>query len=205
MFHQDHARDLPVLAEADSQSQQHDRSQPDRSQRGCRQLTSAWKEIAEARATEAYRFTSRAPPTSTHSAGERPLGLFLIHAVTESGKAVQLLAGLDNYRVQRESPQCWVRDCTEQACSTNHASGRHLSQQNFPDEEDGVSSSISEEFFSMDEGCDDSGTASSQADVTSDDAITSFAKEYSLVPLNRQKEFSAQIFDQQVESYFEGL
>lgn len=205
MFRQDDSRDFPVLAEADSQSQQHDRSQPDRSQTGCRHLTSAWKEIAETRAMEAYRFTSRAPPTSTHSAGERPLGLFVIHAVTESGKAVKLLAGLDNYWLQREPPRCWVRDCTEQACSTNHASGRHLSQQNFPAEEDCLSSSIREEFFSMDEGCDDSGTASTQADVTSDDAITSFAKEYSLVPSNKQKSCSAQNFDQLVESYFEGI
>lgn len=57
----------------------------------------------------------------------------------------------------------------------------------------------------MDEGCDDSGTASTQADVTSDDAITSFAKEYSLVPSNKQKSCSAQNFDQLVESYFEGI
>lgn len=125
--------------------------------------------------------------------------------MTESGKTVQLLAGLDNHWVQREPPRCWVRDCTEQACSTNHASGRHLSQHNFPAEEDGVSSSMREEFFSTDEGSDDSGTASPQADVTSDDVITTFAEEYSLVPLNKQKEYSAQTFDQQVESYFEEL
>lgn len=57
----------------------------------------------------------------------------------------------------------------------------------------------------MDEGSDDSGTASPQADGTSDDVITTFAEEYSLVPLNKQKEYSAQTFDQQVESYFEEL
>lgn len=68
-----------------------------------------------------------------------------------------------------------------------------------------MSSSMREEFFSTDEGCDDSGTASPQADVTSDDVITTFAEEYSLVPLNKQKEYSAQTFDQQVESYFEEL
>lgn len=68
-----------------------------------------------------------------------------------------------------------------------------------------MSSSMREEFFSTDEGSDDSGTASPQADVTSDDVITTFAEEYSLVPLNKQKEYSAQTFDQQVESYFEEL
>ncbi|KFV08795.1 hypothetical protein N339_10402, partial [Pterocles gutturalis] len=45
----------------------------------------------------------------------------------------------------------------------------------------------------------DSGTASSQADVSSDGAPRSFVEEYSLVPLNTQKKYSAQSFDQQVE------
>lgn len=52
MSHQDDSRDFPVLAEAGSQSQQHDKSEPDRSQSRCRQMTSAWKEIAETRAME---------------------------------------------------------------------------------------------------------------------------------------------------------
>ncbi|KFR04007.1 hypothetical protein Y956_04657, partial [Nipponia nippon] len=45
----------------------------------------------------------------------------------------------------------------------------------------------------------DTGTASSQADVTSNDVPRSFAEEYSLAPLNTQKKYSAQGFDQQVE------
>ncbi|KFO94423.1 hypothetical protein N320_12624, partial [Buceros rhinoceros silvestris] len=45
----------------------------------------------------------------------------------------------------------------------------------------------------------DSGTASYQADVTSDDAPRSLAEEYSLAPLNMQKKYSAQSFDKQVE------
>lgn len=61
----------------------------------------------------------------------------------------------------------------------------------------------------MDEGnhdsIGDSGTASSWADVTSDDAPRSFAEEYSLVPLNTWKKYSAQSFDQQVENYFKQL
>lgn len=51
----------------------------------------------------------------------------------------------------------------------------------------------------------DSGTASSQADVTSDDAPRSLADEYSLTPLNMQKKYSAQSFDEQVENYFKWL
>ncbi|KFQ29324.1 hypothetical protein N332_08246, partial [Mesitornis unicolor] len=45
----------------------------------------------------------------------------------------------------------------------------------------------------------DSGTASSQAGVTSDDAPRSFAEEYSLAPLNIQNTYSSQAFDQEVE------
>ncbi|KFW72364.1 hypothetical protein AS28_00751, partial [Pygoscelis adeliae] len=45
----------------------------------------------------------------------------------------------------------------------------------------------------------DTGTASSQANVTSDDAPRSFVEEYSLAPLNTQKKYSAQSFNQQVE------
>ncbi|KFP41462.1 hypothetical protein N324_01710, partial [Chlamydotis macqueenii] len=45
----------------------------------------------------------------------------------------------------------------------------------------------------------DTGTATSQADVASDDTPRSFAEVYSLAPLNTQKKYSAQSFDQQVE------
>ncbi|KFP23253.1 hypothetical protein Z169_04948, partial [Egretta garzetta] len=45
----------------------------------------------------------------------------------------------------------------------------------------------------------DTGEDSSQADGISDDAPRSFAEEYSLIPLNMQKKYSAQSFDQQVE------
>ncbi|KFQ05441.1 hypothetical protein N330_13842, partial [Leptosomus discolor] len=45
----------------------------------------------------------------------------------------------------------------------------------------------------------DPGTASSQADVSSDDASRGLAEEYSLAPLNTEKKYSAQGFDQQVE------
>ncbi|KGL94628.1 hypothetical protein N301_10833, partial [Charadrius vociferus] len=45
----------------------------------------------------------------------------------------------------------------------------------------------------------EAGMANSQPDVKSDDAPRSFAEEYSLVPLNTRKKYSAQSFDQQVE------
>ncbi|KFP78954.1 hypothetical protein N310_05796, partial [Acanthisitta chloris] len=45
----------------------------------------------------------------------------------------------------------------------------------------------------------DTGAASSQADVISDDGPRSFAEEYSLAPLNTRKKYSMQSFDQQVE------
>ncbi|KFP32721.1 hypothetical protein N325_02589, partial [Colius striatus] len=43
------------------------------------------------------------------------------------------------------------------------------------------------------------GTASSKADVSNDDALGSFAEKYSLAPLNTQKKYSGQSFDRQVE------
>ncbi|KFV60156.1 hypothetical protein N328_11899, partial [Gavia stellata] len=45
----------------------------------------------------------------------------------------------------------------------------------------------------------ESGTASSQANITSDDAPRSFVEEYSLAPLTTQEKYSAQSFDEQVE------
>ncbi|KFO61533.1 hypothetical protein N302_00988, partial [Corvus brachyrhynchos] len=43
------------------------------------------------------------------------------------------------------------------------------------------------------------GTASSWAGVRSDDGPRSFAEEYSLVPLSRRKQYSAQTFHEAVE------
>lgn len=51
----------------------------------------------------------------------------------------------------------------------------------------------------------DTGLSSSQGNVTNDDVPRSFAEEYSLVPLNTLKKYSAQSFDWQVENYLTKL
>lgn len=123
---------------------------------------------------------------------------------------MEMLARSASYWVQQEPARCWVRDCTGLTCSAaGHPLRTHLLQHHLLGEEDSLTSLIREEFLSVDEGNDgstgDSGTASSQADVRSDDAPRSFAEEYSLAPLNTRKKYSAQSFDQQVENYFKRL
>lgn len=145
-----------------------------------------------------------------HCNGEGSLGLSRISALTEDGKIVEMLARSASYWVRQEPARCWVRDCTGLACSAaGHSSRRHLLQHHLLGEEDSLAALIREELFSMDEGNNasigDTGTATSQPDVTSDDAPSSFAEEYSLVPLNTRKKYSAQSFDQQVENYFKQL
>lgn len=128
----------------------------------------------------------------------------------EDGKIVEMLVRSASYWVQQEPARCWVRDCTGLACSAAcHRSRRHLLRHHLLGEKDGLTSLIKEEFLSMEEGnhgsIGDSGTASSWAGVTSDDAPRSLAEEYSLAPLNTWKKYSAQSFDQQVENYFKQL
>lgn len=157
-----------------------------------------------------YKFRSRAPPTSVHCNGEGSLGLSRIPVPAEDGKIVEMLARSASYWVQQEPARCWVRDCTGLACSAaGHRSRRHLLRHHLLGEKDALTSLVKEECLSMDEGnhgsIGDSGTTSSWADVTSDDAPRSFAEEYSLAPLNTWKKYSAQSFDQQVENYFKRL
>ncbi|GAB0182603.1 5' exonuclease Apollo [Grus japonensis] len=159
---------------------------------------------------EVYRFRSRAPSTSVHCNGEGSLWLSRIPAPMKDGKIVEMLARSASYWVLQEPARCWVRDCTGLACSAGgHPSRKHLLQHYLLGEEDSLTSLIKEELISVDEGNDgsmgDTGTASSQADVTSDDDPRSFAEEYSLAPLNTRKKYSVQSFDQQVENYFKRL
>lgn len=144
-----------------------------------------------------------------YSSGDS-LGLFRTPAPVEDGKIVEMLARSASYWMQQEPARCWVRDCTGLAClAGGHLSKTQQLQHHLLGEEGSLSSLIGEDLLSMYEGDDgstaDSATASSQADVTSDDAPRSLAEEYSLTPLNMQKKYSAQSFDEQVENYFKWL
>ncbi|CAM9271686.1 unnamed protein product [Bubo scandiacus] len=206
MVYQNNLRAIHSPGEDDvtigSQNQQRARLQLARSwRRLCRQTTSEWQGRSQVRALQVYRFRSRAPSTSVHYNGEGSLGFSRILAPTGDGKIMEMLARSASYWMQQEPARCWVRDCTGLACS---AAGHLLLG-----EEDRLTSLIREEFLSVDEDSDSSsvcpGTASSQADVTSDGAPRSLAEEYSLAPLNIRKKYSAQSFDQQVANYFKQL
>lgn len=152
-----------------------------------------------------YRFRSRAPSTSVHCSSEDSLGLSRTPALAEDGKIVEMLARSASYWAQQEPARCWVRDCTGLACSA----GGHQLQHHLLGGEGSLTPLIREDLLSMREGNDgstgDSGTASSQIDVTSDDAPRNLAEEYSLAPSNTRKKYSAQSFDKQVENYFKRL
>lgn len=152
-----------------------------------------------------YRFMSRPPAISVHSTGEEALGLSSIPVPRSSGKTVKTLARSASPWVRLEPVPCWVKDCTGLACSADHGPRRHLLKANLQAEEDSLRSVLRGELFSGGEDYDDLGTASSQADVVSSDAPRSLAEEFSLVPLNMQRKFSALNFDLLVERCFKRL
>ncbi|XP_062489123.1 uncharacterized protein LOC134171156 [Pezoporus occidentalis] len=215
MVHWDKLRAFHSRGEEDtaaaSQNQQRGRPQLTRYQRRrCKQATSELPRGGQTRVLQVYRFRSRAPFTSVRCNGKGSLGLPRTPELTEDGDIMGMLARSASYWQQQEPARCWIRDCTALTCSAaGHPSRKHLLQHHLLGEEDGLIYWMRNELISMDEGNDgtirDTGTSSSQGSVTNDDVPRSFAEEYSLVPLNTLKKYSAQGFDQQVENYFAKL
>ncbi|XP_021244673.1 uncharacterized protein LOC110394926 [Numida meleagris] len=188
---------------AGNQGQQDARLQQTRfRRRKCKELHSARPGGEETRVLQVYRFMSRPPAISVRSTGEEALGLSSIPVPRNSGKTVKTLARSASHWVRLEPVPCWVKDCTGLACSADHGPRRHLLKANLQAEEDSLRSVLREEFFSRDEDYDDLGTVSSQEDVVSSDAPRSLAEEFSLVPLNMRRKYSAQNFDLLVERRF---
>ncbi|OXB61278.1 hypothetical protein ASZ78_010194 [Callipepla squamata] len=210
MAHQDnlgHSR-VPVEENnaVENQGQQGARPQKTRTwRRKCKQLHSARPGGEETRVLQVYRFMSRPPAISVHSTGEEALGLSSIPEPRNSGKTVKTLARSASHWVRLEPVPCWVKDCTGLACSADHGPRRHLLKANLQAEEYSLRSVLREEFFSRDEDYDDLWTTGSQADVVSSGAPRSLAEEFSLVPLNMRRKYSAQSFDLLVERCFKRL
>ncbi|XP_064559561.1 uncharacterized protein LOC135443281 [Zonotrichia leucophrys gambelii] len=193
-------------AAADSQTQQPARPRPGRSRRRRRrQAAPASQGEDEPRTVQVYKFSSRAPPVSGHCSGggsRRP-------ELPDDGDVMGMMARAAGYWVRPETPRCWVRGCacacSEAAREEGHPSGSRVLPSEL-DEDDSSTSMIREELFSVDEDHDGStGAASSRAGVRSDDGARSLAEEYSLVPLNRRKQCSAQSFHDAVERFLRGF
>ncbi|XP_023777153.1 uncharacterized protein LOC111925023 [Cyanistes caeruleus] len=189
----------------DSQTQlQPVRPRPVRSRRRRRrQAAPASREEDEPRTFQVYKFSSRAPPVSGHGSG----GSSRTPALPDDGNVMGMMARSARYWVKREPPQCWVRGCTC-ACSETDLEEGHPSRSrpHHLGEDNSSTSMIRGELFSEDEDNDgNTGTASSWAGVRSDDHPRSFAEEYSLVPLSRRKQYSAQTFHEAVERFLRGF
>ncbi|KAL2308442.1 hypothetical protein Nmel_001483 [Mimus melanotis] len=189
---------------ADSQTQQPARPRPVRSQRRRRRQTApASRGEDEPRTFQVYKFSSRAPPMSAHCNG----GSSETPALPDDGSVMGMMARSARYWARRETPRCWVRGC---ACACSQASRRTELEGGHPARsrvlardlgEEESSLSMRRELFSD----DGTGTASSWAGDTSDDDTRSFAEEYSLVPLSRRKQYSAQTFHEAVERFLRGF
>ncbi|XP_061216542.1 uncharacterized protein LOC133216117 [Neopsephotus bourkii] len=194
-----------------SQNQQCGRPQLARSQRRrCKQATSELQRGGQTSVMQVYRFRSRAPFTSVHCNGKVSLRLPRTPELTEVEEIMGMLARSASYWQQQELARCWIKDCTELTCSAaGHPSRKHLLYHHLPVVEAGLIYWMRKELISMDEVNDgtirDTGTSSSQGNVTNNDVPRSFAEEYSLVPLNTLQKYSAQSFDRQVENYFAQL
>ncbi|XP_005041966.1 PREDICTED: uncharacterized protein LOC101814655 [Ficedula albicollis] len=197
---------------AGSQSQQLARPRPVRSRRRRRRQTAPASRGEDVpRTFQVYKFSSRAPPVSVDCNG----GSSQTPALPDDGSVMGMMARSARYWVRREAPRCWVRGCTC-ACSRaprgaeregGHSRSRVLARD--PGEEN-RSRSVprGELFLDEDDGSTGgTGTASSQAGDMSDDELERmrFAEEYSLVPLSRRKQYSAQTFHEAVERFLRGF
>lgn len=133
-------------------------------------------------------------------------------ALPDDGNVMGMMARSARYWVRREAPRCWVRGCTCARSEAEQEEVYHSRSRLLPrdlDEDDSSISVTRGELFSRDEDSDgsieDTGTASSWAGVRSDDGPRSFAEEYSLVPLSRRKQYSAQTFHEAVERFLRGF
>ncbi|TRZ20210.1 hypothetical protein HGM15179_006886 [Zosterops borbonicus] len=206
-------RDLGLPGEEgvapDSQTQQPARPRPGRSRRRRRrQAAPASRGEDEPRTFQVYKFSSRAPPVCAHCSG----GSSQTPALPDDGNVMGMMARSARYWVRREAPRCWVRGCTCARSEAEQEEVYHSRSRLLPrdlDEDDSSISVTRGELFSRDEDSDgsieDAGTASSWAGVRSDDGPRSFAEEYSLVPLSRRKQYSAQTFHEAVERFLRGF
>lgn len=135
-------------------------------------------------------------------------------ALPDDGDVMGMMARAAGYWVRPETPRCWVRGCAC-ACACSEAEreeGHPYRSHVLPcelDEDDSSTSMIREELLSVDEdhdgGTGDTETTSSWAGVRSDDGPRSLEEEYSLVPLSRRKQYSAQTFHDAVERFLRGF
>ncbi|CAN8184052.1 unnamed protein product [Coccothraustes coccothraustes] len=196
-------------AAADSQTQPA-RPRPVRSRRRRRRQAAPASREDEPRTFQVYKFSSHAPPVSAHCSG----GSSRSPALPDDGDVMGMMARAAGYWERRETPRCWVRGCacacahSEAEREEGHPSRSHVLPYEL-DEDDSSNPMIREELLLVDEGNDgstgDSGAASSRAGVRSDDGPRSFAEEYSLVPLSRRKQYSAQTFHDAVEKFLRGF
>lgn len=132
-------------------------------------------------------------------------------ALPDDGNVMGMMARSARYWERQEPPRCWVRGCTcsEAELEEDHPSRSCVLPCSLDEEVDSTSPIRGGELFSVDEDNDDStgdtGAASSWAGVRSDDGPRSFAEEYSLVPLSRRKQYSAQTFHEAVERFLRGF
>ncbi|XP_039586048.1 uncharacterized protein LOC120512132 [Passer montanus] len=196
-------------AAADSQTQQPARPRRARSRRRrCRQAAPASQGEDKPKTFQVYKFSSHSPPVSDHCNG----GSSRSPALPDDGDVMGMMARAAGYWGRRETPQCWVRGCTC-ACSKAEREEGHPSRSRvLPcdlDEDDSSTSMIREGLFSVAEDADgsteDTGTARSWAGARSDDGPRSLAEEYSLVPISRRKQYSAQTFHDAVERFLRGF
>lgn len=146
-----------------------------------------------------YKFSSRAPPVSVDCDG----GSCQTAALPDDGSVMGMMARSARYWVRREAPRCWVKGCTCACSRTTRTAEReaHPARSRVlargPGDEDS-STSVRRDLF-LDEDNDDS------TGDSSDDERRRFAEEYSLVPLNRRKQYSAQTFHEAVERFLRGF
>ncbi|KAF4788823.1 hypothetical protein TURU_156221 [Turdus rufiventris] len=147
-----------------------------------------------------YKFSSRAPPVSADCND----GSSQTPALPDDGSVMGMMARSARYWVRRETPRCWVKGCT---CACSRATRRAEREEGHParsrvlargpGEEDSSTSMRGGLFLDED---NDGSTGDS-----SDDERRRFAEEYSLVPLSRRKQYSAQTFHDAVERFLRGF
>lgn len=125
-------------------------------------------------------------------------------ALPDDGSVMGMMARSARYWVRRETPRCWVKGCT---CACSRATRRAEQEEGHPARsrvlargpgEEDSSTSVRGGLF-LDEDNDGS------TGDSSDDERRRFAEEYSLVPLSRRKQYSAQTFHDAVERFLRGF
>lgn len=148
-----------------------------------------------------YKFSSRAPPVHAHCNG----GSSQTPELPDDGNIMGVMARSASYWVRQEAPRCWVRGCTCAHSETGRGGVHHSRSRLLPRDLDQDDSSVTRgELFSRDE--DGSPGAGVRSDDDDDyEERMRFAEQYSLVPLSRRKQYSAQTFHEAVERFLRGF